>query len=131
MDESQSVKVALLEQQLHDLKDVVVKIDDAIEKLSEVNINVGKILAVHEQKITQQETENDKIQLLIEKLQTKMDTDHNTVLNRIRAIELRMWFGLGFVACISFLLNHSSTIGRLLTPAPEPAIIQHQQQPQR
>lgn len=125
----ESVKVAILEQKLLDLKDVVVKIDDAIEKLSEVNINVGKILAVHEQKITQQENESDKILELIEKLQTKMDTDHNTVLSRIRAIEMRMWFGLGVVACISFLINHSSFLGRLLTPAPQPAIIHHQQPP--
>ena len=47
----ESVKIAVLEQRLVDLKDIVFKIDDAIEKLSEVNINVGKMLAVHEQKI--------------------------------------------------------------------------------
>lgn len=129
MDES--VKVALLEQKLLDLKEVVLKIDDAIEKLSEVNVNVGKILAVHEQKITQQENENDKILALIEKVQSKMDTDHTTVLNRIRAIEMRMWFGLGVVACISFIINHSSTISRLLTPATEPAIIEYHQQPHK
>ena len=127
----ESVKVAILEQKLLDLKDVVVKIDDAIEKLSEVNVNVGKILAVHEQKITQQENESDKILRLIEKVQQKMDTDHTTVLNRIRAIEMRMWFGLGVVACISFILNHSPTIARLLTPAEQPAIIEHHQQPHK
>ena len=123
----ESVKVAILEQKLLDLKDVVVKIDDAIEKLSEVNVNVGKILAVHEQKITQQENESDKILSLIEKVQQKMDTDHTAVLNRIRAIEMRMWFGLGVVACISFIFNHSTLISRLLTPAEQPAIVEHQQ----
>jgi hypothetical protein len=127
----ETVKVALLEQKLLDLKEVVLKIDDAIEKLSEVNVNVGKILAVHEQKITQQENENDKILALIEKVQQKMDTDHNTVLNRIRAIEMRMWFGLGVVACISFIINHSAAIGHLLTPDEQPAIIEHHQQPHK
>lgn len=127
----ESVKVAILEQKLLDLKDVVVKIDDAIEKLSEVNVNVGKILAVHEQKITQQENESDKILRLIGKIQEKMDTDHTTVLNRIRAIEMRMWFGLGVVACISFIINHSAAIDRLLTPDEQPAIIQHHQQPHK
>ena len=43
----ESVKIAVLEQKLVDLKYIVLKIDDAIEKLSEVNINVGKMLAVH------------------------------------------------------------------------------------
>ena len=45
---AEEVKVALLEQKLEDLKDIIVKIDDAIEKLSEVNSNVTKMLAVHE-----------------------------------------------------------------------------------
>ena len=45
---AEEVKVALLEQKLEDLKDIIVKLDDAIEKMSEVNSNVGRMLAVHE-----------------------------------------------------------------------------------
>ena len=52
---AEEVKVALLEQKLEDLKDIIVKLDDAIEKMSEVNSNVGRMLAVHEQRITKQE----------------------------------------------------------------------------
>jgi uncharacterized coiled-coil protein SlyX len=49
---AEEIKVAILEQKLEDLKDIIVKIDDAIEKLSEVNSNVTKMLAVHEQRLT-------------------------------------------------------------------------------
>ena len=42
------VKVALIEQKLDDLKPIIVKLDSAIEKLSEVNISVSRMLAVHE-----------------------------------------------------------------------------------
>lgn len=120
----ETVKIAILEQKLVDLKDVVVKIDDAIEKLSEVNINVGKILAVHEQKISKQESADEILFAKIDKLRDKMDGDHNTVLSRIQEIEKRVWLGVGIVAAFSFLINHSSFIGKLLTPQQPPVIIQ-------
>ena len=44
---AEEIKVAVLEQKLEDVKDIIVKIDNAIEKLSEVNSNVSKMLAVH------------------------------------------------------------------------------------
>ncbi len=122
--QEESVKIAILEQKLIDLKDVVVKIDDAIEKLSEVNINVGKILAVHEQKIAKQESTDEILFAKIDKLRDKMDGDHNAVLSRIQEIEKRMWVGVGVIAALSFMINHSGFIGKLLTPAQTPVIIQ-------
>jgi hypothetical protein len=122
--QEESVKIAILEQKLIDLKDVVVKIDDAIEKLSEVNINVGKILAVHEQKIAKQESTDEILFTKIDKLRDKMDGDHNTVLSRIQEIEKRMWIGVGAIAVLSFMVNHPNFIERLLTPVQTPVIIQ-------
>jgi hypothetical protein len=122
--QEESVKIAILEQKLIDLKDVVVKIDDAIEKLSEVNINVGKILAVHEQKIAKQESTDEILFAKIDKLRDKMDGDHNTVLSRIQEIEKRVWIGVGAIAVLSFMINHPNFIGKMLTPAQVPVIIQ-------
>lgn len=122
--QDESVKIAILEQKLIDLKDVVVKIDDAIEKLSEVNINVGKILAVHEQKIAKQESTDEILFAKIDKLRDKMDGDHNAVLSRIQEIEKRIWIGVGAIAVISFAINHPNFIEKLLTPAETPVIIQ-------
>lgn len=120
----ESVKIAVLEQRLVDLKDIVFKIDDAIEKLSEVNINVGKMLAVHEQKIAKQETTDEILFTKIDKLRDKMDSDHNKVLSRIQEIEKRIWVGVGIVACLSLFINQSSLFGKFLTPAPAATIIQ-------
>jgi hypothetical protein len=122
--QDESVKIAILEQKLIDLKDVVVKIDDAIEKLSEVNINVGKILAVHEQKIAKQESTDEILFAKIDKLRDKMDGDHNTVLSRIQEIEKRMWIGVGAIAVLSFMVNHPGFIGKILTYQQPPVIIQ-------
>ena len=119
----ESVKIAVLEQKLVDLKDIVLKIDDAIEKLSEVNVNVGKMLAVHEQKIAKQETTDEILFAKIDKLRDKMDGDHNKVLSRIQEIEKRIWVGVGVVAALSFVINHSSLVEKFLTPAPAPVII--------
>ena len=120
----ETVKIAILEQKLVDLKDVVVKLDDAIEKLSEVNISVGKILAVHEQKITKQENTDEILFTKIDKLRDKMDGDHNAVLSRIQEIEKRIWIGFGVLATVSFLLNHSPILKNILTPEANPVIIQ-------
>ena len=124
MQQDESVKIAILEQKLTDLKDVVVKIDDAIEKISEVNINVGKILAVHEQKISKQESTDEVIFAKIDKLRDKMDSDHKTVLSRIEEIEKRLWIGVGVFFALSFMFNNSSVVGKILTPQQSPVIIQ-------
>lgn len=120
----ETVKIAILEQKLVDLKDVVVKIDDAIEKLSEVNINVGKILAVHEQKIAKQESADEILFAKIDKLRDKMDGDHNAVLSRIQEIEKRIWIGVGVLITISVLVNHTNLLENLLTPDRPQVIIQ-------
>ena len=44
------VKVAVLNQKLEDLKPIIIKLDTAIEKLSEVNTTVSRMLAVHEER---------------------------------------------------------------------------------
>lgn len=118
------VKIAVLEQKLVDLKDIVLKIDDAIEKLSEVNINVGKMLAVHEQKIQKQETADEILFAKIDKVQDQMNSDHTKVLSRIQEIEKRIWIGVGVIAALSFLINQPSLVGKFLTPTPAPVIIQ-------
>jgi hypothetical protein len=126
----ESVKVAILEQRLVDLKDVVVKIDNAIEKLSEVNISVGKILAVHEQKIQKQENADEVLFAKIDKLRDKMDSDHNAVLLRIQEIEKKMWIGMGIIIALTVIINNPNNIfGDILTPDPTPVIIQENPKP--
>ena len=76
---AEEIKVAVLEQKLEDVKDIIVKIDNAIEKLSEVNSNVSKMLAVHEEKITKQEETDNILFAKIDKLLIRL-TSIMTVL---------------------------------------------------
>ena len=83
----EAVKIAVLEQKLSDFSNVVHKLDDAIEKLSEVNSNVIKMLAVHEEKIEQCNRSDDLIIKMIDEAKADNDKDHKKVMERIEDIE--------------------------------------------
>jgi chromosome segregation ATPase len=113
---AEDVKVAVLEQKLEDLKDIIVKIDDAIEKLSEVNSNVTKMLAVHEERISKQEETDSVLFAKIDKLRDKVDRDYDALVSRVQMIEKRVWMAIGAIACISFLMNNTRVIEILTAP---------------
>ena len=120
---AEEIKVAILEQKLEDLKDIIVKIDDAIEKMSEVNSNVTKMLAVHEQRITKQEESDNILYTKIDKLRDKVDRDYDALVSRVQTIEKRVWMAIGAIACVTFLANNTRII-EVLTPVPEASIIE-------
>ena len=123
MEENQ-VKLAVLEQKLEDLKPIVLRIDAAIEKLSEVNTTVSRMLAVHEERITKQEEIDTVLFAKIDKLRDKMDRDHDLVLQRIRQLEKRVWMAVGGLAVLTFVANNNTLAGKILTPPPNPVTIQ-------
>ena len=116
------VKVALIEQKLDDLKPIIVKLDSAIEKLSEVNISVSRMLAVHEERISKQEEIDTVLFAKIDKLRDKMDSDHDSVLSRLRGLEKRVWMVVGGLTVLSFTIN-SPLVANILTPTPQPPTI--------
>lgn len=120
---AEEVKVALLEQKLEDLRDIIIKIDDAIEKMSEVNSNVSRMLAVHEQRITKQEETDNLLFSKIDKLRDKVDRDYDALVTRVQTIEKRVWMAIGAIACITFLTNNTRII-EILTPAPQVPIME-------
>ena len=121
--EENEVKLAVLEQKIEDLKPIVLRIDAAIEKLSEVNTTVSRMLAVHEERITKQEEVDTILFAKIDKLRDKMDSDHDSVLQRLRGLEKRVWMAVGGLAVLTFL-NNNGLVSRILTPVPEPVTIQ-------
>ena len=123
-----SDKVAVVNQKVEDLKPLVHKMEKAIEKLSELNTSVSRMLAVHEERITKQEEIDIVLFNKIDELRDKMDLDHNSVLSRIRTIERKMWSIAGALAVISVLV---SPVGQrlikstTLTPSPIADIIEN------
>ena len=101
----EDVKVAVLDQKLEDLRDIVVRIDSAIEKLSEVNSNVSKMLAVHEERISKQEEIDTILFAKIDKLRDKMDLDHHSIGARLSLLERRIWSVVGALGAFVVLSN--------------------------
>ena len=116
-------KVAILEEKLATHEQMLARIDTAIEKLSEVNSNVSKMLAVHEEKISANEKVDNILFTKIDQLSSKMDSDHNIVLSKIQDLEKKVWIGIGIVFCLSFIIRNADFVGRILTPPAQSSII--------
>ena len=108
------VRLAVLDQKLEDLKPVILKIDAAIEKLSEVNTTVSRMLAVHEERITKQEEIDTVLFAKIDKLRDKMDRDNDIILQRIRQLEKRVWMTVGALTVATLVVNNAGLFSRLL-----------------
>ena len=119
---SEEVKVALLDQKLEDLRHIVVRIDNAIEKLSEVNSNVSKMLAVHEERITKQEETDSILFAKIDKLRDKVDRDYDSIVSRVQVVEKRVWMAIGAIVCVTFLMN--TNFIKVLTPSDQSSIME-------
>ena len=102
---AEQVKVAVLEERLQNFEAIVTKLDSAIEKLAEVNNNVSRMLAVHEERITKQEEIDSVLFDKIDKLRDKMDSDHDSVTKRLSLLERKLWIGLGALGAIVALSN--------------------------
>ena len=104
----EEVKVAVLETRLQNFETLVSRLDSAIEKIAEVNNNVSRMLAVHEQRISKQEEIDEVLFDKIDKLRDKMDSDHDSVTKRLSLLEKKLWIGMGALAAILVITNPQS-----------------------
>jgi len=121
---AEQVKVAILEERLQNFETLVSRLDSAIEKLAEVNNNVSRMLAVHEERITKQEDIESILLEKIDKLRDKMDRDHDIVSKRLSLLERKLWIGIGALGAVLIITNPQAikTLKPLLSSA-ESAIV--------
>ena len=119
-----NVKVAILEERLGNFEALVTRLDSAIEKIAEVNNNVSRMLAVHEERISKQEEIDSVLFDKIDKLRDKMDSDHDSVTKRLSLLEKKLWIGIGALASILIISNPQAikTLRPLISSA-ESAIV--------
>ena len=101
----EEVKVAVLETRLENFEALVTRLDSAIEKIAEVNNNVSRMLAVHEQRISKQEEIDEILFDKIDKLRDKMDSDHDSVSQRLSLLERKLWIGIGALGVVLIFAN--------------------------
>tara|TARA_R100000951_G_scaffold84506_1_gene72289 strand:- start:3 stop:404 length:402 start_codon:yes stop_codon:yes gene_type:complete len=102
------IKVAVLEERLENFEMFVSKLDSAIEKIAEVNNNVSRMLAVHEEKISRQEEVDSVLFDKIDKLRDKMDSDHDNVTKRLSILERKFWVAIGTLGAVVVLSSPQS-----------------------
>jgi len=102
---AETVKLAVLEEKLQNFETFVSRLDSAIEKIAEVNNNVSRMLAVHEERITKQEEIDAVLFDRINRLRDKMDSDHGSVTAQLALLEKKLWIGLGALGVMVALSN--------------------------
>ena len=118
------IKVAVLEERLENFETLVSRLDSAIEKIAEVNNNVSRMLAVHEERITKQEEIDAVLFDKIDKLRDKMDFDHDSVTKRLSLLERKLWIGIGALGAVLIITNPQSIkMIRPLLSSAESAIV--------
>ena len=100
-----NIKLAVLEEKLVNMVEVISRLDDTIEKLSDLSVNVSKMLAVHEEKLefareSAAETAKD-----MDDLEDRLEQRLNDHSSRLRSMERRIWTGLGIVLAVTVLLQ--------------------------
>jgi len=69
------------------LERIVEKLDDSIEKLTEVNNNIGKLLAVHEERMNNMEKDTDRNVEDIRDIHDKINEFQRDLLKRMDALD--------------------------------------------
>ena len=111
--EEPRIPLEVIDQKIEDLKPLIHKMEAAIEKLSELNTSVSRMLAVHEERISKQEEIDTVLFTKIDQLRDKMDVDHNSVLSRIQSLDKKIWIAIGSIAVITFIIAETPLISSL------------------
>ena len=116
-DKEAKTKIAVTHQKVEDIKPLIHKMESAIEKLSELNTSVSRMLAVHEERITKQEEIDTVLFTKIDQLRDKMDVDHNSLLSKIQSLDKKIWIAIGSIAVITFIIAETPILSILTQPS--------------
>lgn len=76
-----------VETELEVLKSVVNKLDSSLEKISEVSNSIGRLLAVHDERIDQLEKVSEKRSDDVKELHSRITTQTREIVEKIAALE--------------------------------------------
>lgn len=121
-----STKVDVLAEKLNiyeDLsKEMLSKLEAAVDKISEGNSNIARILAIHEQRLEQSDKSDAAILKLIESVQ-KQTRDLESRINEL--VKFR-WLTVGIAIAAATIVSNASLFGKLLTPSAQSSIMHEQ-----
>ena len=101
-------------------KEMLDKLERAVDKISQSNQNVALILERHESKLEQADRADKAIMNLIERIEKKLDD----LENRLDSIAKFRWMTIGIATAASIVIGSSGFFANLLTHGSGGAIIE-------
>ncbi len=103
-----------------ELDALMVKLSDTSAKLNALSENIGRLLAAQDvNKMTDKEFREemkilhtrigdlqDKMNTMIDKTETRMNTDINLIYNKLESLERWRWITIGAATFVAWLLTH-------------------------
>ena len=103
-----------------ELDALMVKLSDTSTKLNALSENIGRLLAAQDvNKMTDKEfreemkilhtrigDHQDKMNTMIDKTETRMNTDINLIYNKLESLERWRWITIGAATFVAWLLTH-------------------------
>ena len=83
-------RVSVIESRLETHERYFTKLDESIEKLSEVSLSIKEMLIKHEGKLEERALEEDALYGKIEELKQESHREHNELTDRINSIEKKV-----------------------------------------
>ncbi len=117
-------EVELLKRDMELFGGLASKFDIAIDRLSEVSINIEKMLAVHESRLQTSEKQSEIIHQRITEFKKEVTTEvkalraenskqHAETANRLDRLERWRWFVVGVASVIGFLLAQATNLANI------------------
>jgi hypothetical protein len=97
-----NVQLAVLEEKLSTVTEVISKLDENIEQLSNLSVNVSKMLAVHEEKLDVSREVSLETERELEELSDRLEEKYNCLSKRISVLERRVWMAVGAFTIVVF-----------------------------
>jgi len=127
-------KLAVLESKLgiyEDLsKEMLDKLERAVDKISEGNNRIAQVLAKHEEKLDQSERADELLLKMMEEMKATNSKEHIAVINRIETVESRVndlatfrWVTVGIATAAAAVIASAGFFGNLLTAGTQGVII--------
>ena len=95
---------------------IIERLERVVDTLQENSIQMGKLLAVHNEKLDKQDRVDeilfdkldrlsDQVRVETDKIKTGCERDIRLIDDRLRVLEKKMWSVAGALAVVSFLLS--------------------------
>lgn len=106
-------------------RQMIDKLEQAVEKISDSNNKIASILTKHDERIEQNIKNDEYLTKQIDELKNENKEDHNKVIRRIEKLEQKMddfvkfrWMAVGIAIVLTLFLSQASNVVSILTPDP-------------